>query len=255
VCVCVCVYVCTKPATLAENIIPDNVQKGLRDKVWKNRVQALDQLKSIISKDASAYPIDGKRISDIQMALSDMYVNLCFFSVFLCAFGFFYLAVIIGQLAQVPSFKDNIVHVIKACMEFTKWFTRFTVQEQQETFSASAMKVLIPDMTEKMGDVKTSTVTKDCLISIAMECKTISPAFLIYHVSASAKNHRNPKVSPHHPHYPFLSPLTSYHIDFVYDLWLRNKLTHFSLSLSTCHTDYAYNLWLHYCVDSFYSVK
>ena len=136
---------------IAAETLPNEVISGLVDSNWKTRLAAAEQLFEIVKG------------ADSEISAQ----------------------VIIRTLLKKPGFKDTNFQVLKLRIEIVKLLA------ENYPFTSTILEYCVMDITEKLGDVKNSSIAGETLTSIA---EATSYDQVANEVIAFAFNQKNPKV-------------------------------------------------------------
>ncbi|KAJ8683238.1 hypothetical protein QAD02_019030 [Eretmocerus hayati] len=137
---------------IASEHLPSEILTGLVDANWKARLSAAEQLQEFVQQ------MDSSQIST---------------------------QVLVRILGKKPGFKDTNFQVLRLRIELVKMLA------ENHPFSSTVAEYCLMDITEKLGDVKNSSVAADTLTAIA---EATSLELVSNEVMSFAFNQKNPKV-------------------------------------------------------------
>ena len=136
---------------IAAQVLPNDVISGLVDSNWKTRLTAVEQLYEIVKG------MDSEITSQV----------------------------VVRILAKKPGFKDTNFQVLKLRIEIVKLLA------ESYPFTSTVTEYCVMDITEKLGDVKNSSIAGETLTAIA---EATSFDQVATEVITFAFNQKNPKV-------------------------------------------------------------
>ncbi|KAI9501842.1 armadillo-type protein [Coemansia spiralis] len=138
------------------NAIPENILSGFESVKWKERMEAIDQLKEYMG--------------DQTASGSTIHPEL-----------------IIRQLARKPGWKESNFQVNARAFQLIEWMA----SEQACEFNTGAAALCIPALVDKLGDIKLKAPASGALVTIA---ERYSLKFVVGLTLSPIKSQKSPKV-------------------------------------------------------------